>query len=316
MAKNSAASLLTSVDSLFTTQEERDKAPLETVVHLSPSEISDFPNHPFKVRMDNAMMEIVESVKRYGVLVPGLVRPKPDGGYEMVSGHRRKRASELAGLEMLRCEVVELDRDEATILMVESNLQRSVILPSEKAFAYKMRLDAMKRQGKRTDLTSTPLVEKLAGKDALSVTAIGNEVGESREQIRRFIRLTNLVPELLEIVDDGRMKLRPAVELSYLNEDCQRDLVEEIDLNDCTPSHAQTIRMRKMFEEGKLTPEAIQAIMSEQKPNQQERIVLSGDRVRKFIPKSVPLNKTEEYVCKALEHYASFLRKRAERDSR
>ena len=315
MAKNSAASLLTSVDSLFTTQEERDKAPLETVVHLSPSEISDFPNHPFKVRMDNAMMEIVESVKRYGVLVPGLVRPKPDGGYEMVSGHRRKRASELAGLEMLRCEVVELDRDEATILMVESNLQRSVILPSEKAYAYKMRLDAMKRKaGRPSKENVSPLATNLP--QGRSDVELAEQVGESKDQIRRYIRLTNLVPELLEIVDDGRMKLRPAVELSYLNEDCQRDLVEEIDLNDCTPSHAQTIRMRKMFEEKKLTPEAIQAIMSEQKPNQRERIVLSGDKVRQYIPKNIPLNQTEDYVCKALEHYAGYLRKRAERDAR
>ncbi len=316
MAGRKSDFTLPTLDDLFSTQEIRDEAKLAKIRDIPIDLIDDFPDHPYKVRDDEDMMQLVESIKERGVITPATVRQKEDGRYELISGHRRKRASELAGLEMLRCEVVELDRDEATILMVESNLQRSVILPSEKAFAYKMRLDAMKRQGKRTDLTSTPLVEKLAGKDALSVTAIGNEVGESREQIRRFIRLTNLVPELLEIVDDGRMKLRPAVELSYLNEDCQRDLVEEIDLNDCTPSHAQTIRMRKMFEEGKLTPEAIQAIMSEQKPNQQERIVLSGDRVRKFIPKSVPLNKTEEYVCKALEHYASFLRKRAERDSR
>ena len=316
MAGRKSDFTLPTLDDLFSTQEIRDEAKLAKIRDIPIDLIDDFPDHPYKVRDDEDMMQLVESIKERGVITPATVRQKEDGRYELISGHRRKRASELAGLEMLRCEVVELDRDEATILMVESNLQRSVMLPSEKAFAYKMRLDAMKRQGKRTDLTSTPLVEKLAGKDALSVTAIGNEVGESREQIRRFIRLTNLVPELLEIVDDGRMKLRPAVELSYLNEDCQRDLVEEIDLNDCTPSHAQTIRMRKMFEEGKLTPEAIQAIMSEQKPNQQERIVLSGDRVRKFIPKSVPLNKTEEYVCKALEHYASFLRKRAERDSR
>ncbi len=316
MAGRKSDFTLPTLDDLFSTQEIRDEAKLAKIRDIPIDLIDDFPDHPYKVRDDEDMMQLVESIKERGVITPATVRQKEDGRYELISGHRRKRASELAGLEMLRCEVVELDRDEATILMVESNLQRSVILPSEKAFAYKMRLDAMKRQGKRTDLTSTPLVEKLAGKDALSVTAIGNEVGESREQIRRFIRLTNLVPELLEIVDDGRMKLRPAVELSYLNEDCQRDLVEEIDLNDCTPSHAQTIRMRKMFEEGKLTPEAIQAIMSEQKPNQQERIVLSGDRVRKFIPKSIPLNKTEEYVCKALEHYASFLRKRAERDSR
>ena len=316
MAGRKSDFTLPKFDDIFSTQEMRDDEKLAKIRDIPLELIDDFPDHPYKVRDDEDMMQLVESIKERGVITPATVRQKEDGRYELISGHRRKRASELAGFETLRCEVVELDRDDATILMVESNLQRSVILPSEKAFAYKMRLDAMKRQGKRTDLTSTPLVEKLAGKDALSVTAIGNEVGESREQIRRFIRLTNLVPELLEIVDDGRMKLRPAVELSYLNEDCQRDLVEEIDLNDCTPSHAQTIRMRKMFEEGKLTPEAIQAIMSEQKPNQQERIVLSGDRVRKFIPKSIPLNKTEEYVCKALEHYASFLRKRAERDSR
>ena len=257
-------------------------------------------------------MQLVESIKERGVITPATVRQKEDGRYELISGHRRKRASELAGLEMLRCEVVKLDRDEATILMVESNLQRSVILPSEKSFAYKMRLDAMKRKAGRPSKENVSPV----GTNLRTDEIIAQETGDSRNQIHRYIRLTNLVPELLEIVDDGRMKLRPAVELSYLNEDCQRDLVEEIDLNDCTPSHAQTIRMRKMFEEGKLTPEAIQAIMSEQKPNQQERIVLSGDRVRKFIPKSIPLNKTEEYVCKALEHYASFLRKRAERDSR
>ena len=311
MAGRKSDFTLPTLDDLFSTQEIRDEAKLAKIRDIPIDLIDDFPDHPYKVRDDEDMMQLAESIKERGVITPATVRQKEDGRYELISGHRRKRASELAGLDMLRCEVVELDRDEATILMVESNLQRSVILPSEKAFAYKMRLDAMNRQGKRTDLTSTPVVSKSRTNELL-----GNEVGESREQIRRFIRLTNLVPELLEIVDDGRMKLRPAVELSYLNEDCQRDLVEEIDLNDCTPSHAQTIRMRKMFEEGKLTPEAIQAIMSEQKPNQQERIVLSGDRVRKFIPKSIPLNKTEEYVCKALEHYASFLRKRAERDSR
>lgn len=229
---------------------------------------------------------------------------------------KRKRACELAGFETLRSEIVDLNRDEATILMVESNFQRSEILPSEKAFAYKMRLEAMKRQGQRTDLTSTPLVEKLAGKDALSVSRIGEEVGESREQIRRYIRLTNLVPELLEFVDEGRIKMRPAVELSYLDEDCQRDVVDEIDLNDATPSHDQTIRMRKLFNEGNLTTEAIHAVMSEEKPNQKEKIVLRGDRVRQLIPKNIPVSQTEDFVCKALEHYNKFLRNRAERDSR
>ena len=278
--------------------------------------IDDFPDHPFKVRDDEDMMQLVESVKERGVITPATVRQKEDGRYELVSGHRRKRACELAGFETLRSEIVDLNRDEATILMVESNFQRSEILPSEKAFAYKMRLEAMKRQGKRTDLTSTPLVEKLAGKDALSVSRIGEEVGESREQIRRYIRLTNLVPELLEFVDEGRIKMRPAVELSYLDEDCQRDVVDEIDLNDATPSHDQTIRMRKLFNEGNLTTEAIHAVMSEEKPNQKEKIVLRGDRVRQLIPKNIPVSQTEDFVCKALEHYNKFLRNRAERDSR
>ncbi len=312
MAGRKSDFTLPTLDDLFSTQEIRDEAKLAKIRDIPIDLIDDFPDHPYKVRDDEDMMQLVESIKERGVITPATVRQKEDGRYELISGHRRKRASELAGFEMLRCEVVELDRDEATILMVESNLQRSVILPSEKAFAYKMRLDAMKRKAGRPSKENVSPV----GTNLRTDEIIAQETCDSRYQIHRYIRLTNLVPELLEIVDDGRMKLRPAVELSYLNEDCQRDLVEEIDLNDCTPSHAQTIRMRKMFEEGKLTPEAIQAIMSEQKPNQQERIVLSGDRVRKFIPKSIPLNKTEEYVCKALEHYASFLRKRAERDSR
>ena len=312
MAGRKSDFTLPTLDDLFSTQEIRDEAKLAKIRDIPIDLIDDFPDHPYKVRDDEDMMQLAESIKERGVITPATVRQKEDGRYELISGHRRKRASELAGLDMLRCEVVELDRDEATILMVESNLQRSVILPSEKAFAYKMRLDAMKRKAGRPSKENVSPV----GTNLRTDEIIAQETGDSRNQIHRYIRLTNLVPELLEIVDDGRMKLRPAVELSYLNEECQRDLVEEIDLNDCTPSHAQTIRMRKMFEEGKLTPEAIQAIMSEQKPNQQERIVLSGDRVRKFIPKSVPLNKTEEYVCKALEHYASFLRKRAERDSR
>ena len=257
------------------------------------------------------MMQLAESIKERGVITPATVRQKEDGRYELISGHRRKRASELAGFETLRCEVVELDRDDATILMVESNLQRSVILPSEKAYAYKMRLDAMKRKAGRPSKENLVPVGQNFSREQLA-----EQTGESQTQIQRFIRLTNLVPELLEFVDEGKMKMRPAVELSYLDEDCQRDLVDEIDLNDCTPSHDQTIRMRKMFEEGKLTPEAIQAIMSEQKPNQREKIVLRGDRVRQLIPKNVPLSQTEDFVCKALEHYNNFLRKRAERDTR
>ena len=316
MAGRKSDFTLTKLDDLFTTQAQRDEEQLSKIRDIPLELIDDFPDHPFKVRDDEDMMQLVESVKERGVITTATVRQKEDGRYELVSGHRRKRACELAGFETLRSEIVDLNRDEATILMVESNFQRSEILPSEKAFAYKMRLEAMKRQGQRTDLTSTPLVEKLAGKDALSVSRIGEEVGESREQIRRYIRLTNLVPELLEFVDEGRIKMRPAVELSYLDEDCQRDVVDEIDLNDATPSHDQTIRMRKLFNEGNLTTEAIHAVMSEEKPNQKEKIVLRGDRVRQLIPKNIPVSQTEDFVCKALEHYNKFLRNRAERDSR
>ncbi len=300
-----------SLDDLFSTQEERDEAKLKKIFEIPIELIDDFPDHPFKVRDDEDMMQLVESIKERGIITPATVRQKEDGRYELISGHRRKRACELAGFETLRCEVVELSRDEAIILMVESNFQRSQILPSEKAFAYKMRLEAMKRQGQRTDLTSSPVGTKLRTSDTIT-----SETGDSRNQIHRYVRLTNLVPELLEFVDEGRIKMRPAVEMSYLDEDAQRDIVDEIDLNDATPSHDQTIRMRKFFEEGKLTTEAIQAIMSEEKPNQREKIVLRGDRVRQLIPKNVPLNQTEEYVCKALEHYNKFLRGRAEHDSR
>ena len=315
MAGRKSDFTLPTLDDLFSTQEMRDDAKLAKIRDIPLELIDDFPDHPFKVRDDEDMMQLVESVKERGVITPATVRPKEDGRYELVSGHRRKRACELAGFETLRCEVVDLTRDEATILMVESNFQRSQILPSEKAYAYKMRLEAMNRQAGRPKKENlTPVVSDFERQRTNEVLA--NEVGESREQIRRYIRLTNLVPELLDLVDEGRMKMRPAVEISFLDEDCQRDLVDEIDLNDCTPSHDQTIRMRKMFDEGNLTPEAIQAIMSEQKPNQRERIVLSGDKVRQYIPKNIPLNQTEDYVCKALEHYASYLRKRAERDAR
>ena len=303
------------LDELFSSQEERDEAKLSKIRDIPLEEIADFPDHPFQVREDEDMFQLVESIKERGVITPATVRQKEDGRYELISGHRRKRACELAGFETLRCEEVDLDRDEATILMVESNFQRSQILPSEKAHAYKMRLDAMKRQaGRPRKENSSPVGIDLRGKQSLDL--MSEECGDSRNQIHRYIRLTNLVPELLEFVDEGRIKMRPAVELSYLNEDCQRDLVDEIDLNDCTPSHDQAIRMRKFFEEGKLTTEAISAIMSEEKPNQREKIVLRGDRVRSLIPKNIPINQTEEYVCKALEHYNKFLRNRAERDSR
>ena len=301
---------LPTFDSIFSTQEERDEAKLAKIRDIPISEIDDFPDHPFKVRDDEDMLQLVESVKERGVITPATVRQKEDGGYELISGHRRKRASEIAGFETLRCEVVDLTREEATILMVESNFQRSQILPSEKAFAYKMRLEAMKRQGYRSDLTSTPVGQKY------SVEVLADNSNDSKTQIQRYIRLTELVPELLEYVDEGRIKMRPAVELSYLDEDCQRDVALQIDINDCTPSHDQTIRMRKMFESGKLTTEAVEAIMSEEKPNQRERIVLHGDRVRSLIPKSIKLKDTEDYVCKALEHYRRYLRSRAERDGR
>ena len=315
MAGRKSDFTLPKFDDIFSTQEMRDDEKLAKIRDIPIELIDDFPEHPYKVRDDDDMMQLVESIKERGVITPATVRQKEDGRYELISGHRRKRASELAGFETLRCEVVDLSRDESIILMVESNFQRSQILPSEKAFAYKMRSEAMKRTaGRPQKENSSPVGIDLRGKQSLEI--MSEECGDSRNQIHRYIRLTNLVPELLELVDEGKMKMRPAVELSYLDEDCQRDLVDEIDLNDCTPSHDQTIRMRKMFEEGKLTPEAIQAIMSEQKPNQREKIVLRGDRVRQLIPKSVPLNQTEDFVCKALEHYNNFLRKRAERDTR
>ena len=315
MAGRKSDFTLPKFDDIFSTQEMRDDEKLAKIRDIPLELIDDFPEHPYKVRDDEDMQQLVESVKERGVITPATVRQKEDGRYELISGHRRKRASELAGFDTLRCEVVELDRDEATILMVESNLQRSVILPSEKAHAYKMRLEAMKRKaGRPSKENVSPVATNFP--QGRSDVELAEQVGESKDQIRRYIRLTKLVPELLEFVDEGKMKMRPAVELSYLDEDCQRDLVDEIDLNDCTPSHDQTIRMRKMFEEGKLTTEAIQAIMSEQKPNQREKIVLRDERVRKLIPKNVPLSQTEDFICKALEHYNNFLRKRAERDTR
>lgn len=312
MAGRKSDFTLTKLDDLFTTQAQRDEEQLSKIRDIPLELIDDFPDHPFKVRDDEDMMQLVESVKERGVITPATVRQKEDGRYELVSGHRRKRACELAGFETLRSEVVDLNRDEATILMVESNFQRSEILPSEKAFAYKMRLEAMKRQAGRPRKENVSPV----GTNLRTDEQIAQETGDSRNQIHRYVRLTNLVPELLEFVDEGRIKMRPAVELSYLDEDCQRDVVDEIDLNDATPSHDQTIRMRKLFNEGNLTTEAIHAVMSEEKPNQKEKIVLRGDRVRQLIPKNIPVSQTEDFVCKALEHYNKFLRNRAERDSR
>lgn len=306
---------LTGYDELFMNDTERMETKLPHIYDIPIELIDDFPDHPFKVRDDEDMMQLVESVKERGIITPVTLRPKEDGRYEIVSGHRRKEACELAGFETVKAEVREMTRDEAIILMVESNFQRSQILPSEKAFAYKMRLEAMKRQaGRPSKDNSAPVVQNFDRKTTREIVAA--ESGESHEQVRRYIRLTNLVPELLDLVDEGKIKMRPAVELSYLDEDCQRAVMDEIDLNQATPSHAQTIRMRQFFTDGKLTPEVISAIMSEEKPNQREKIVLRGDKVRSLIPKNIPVSQTEDYVVKALEHYSRFLRQRAERDSR
>lgn len=302
MAKSNVASLLTSVDELFTTQEERNAAKRETVVDIPISEISDFPNHPFKVRMDEAIMEMAGSIKRYGVLVPCMVRPKEGGGYEMVSGHRRKMASELAQKNTMPCLVRDLTDDEAIIIMVDSNLQRESILPSEKAFAYKMKLDAMRRQqGERTDLTSATPLQKSKGKTSRELLAENSP--DSHEQIRKFIRLTNLIPPLLDMVDDGKIAMRPAVELSYLPENEQTTLHEMMELEDCTPSHAQAIKMRQFSERGKLTEEVILSIMQEEKPNQKEQFRMPRERISKYFPTGTPAQKIEDTIVKALELY-------------
>ena len=306
---------MTALDELFMNDKERAENKLPKIFDIPLSEIDDFPDHPYRVLDDEDMQNLMESIRDRGVITPAMVRKKDDGRYEMISGHRRKHASERLGLETLRCEVVEVSRDEAIILMVDSNAQRSEILPCDKGRAYKMKLDAIKRlPGRPSKENADPVGPNLSG--TRSNDELAEEVGDSTTQIKRYIRLTYLVPELQEFVDKGQMKMRPAVELSYIDEDCQRDVALQIDINDCTPSHDQTIRMRKMFESGKLTAEAVEAIMSEEKPNQRERIVLHGDRVRSLIPKSVKLKDTEDYVCKALEHYRRYLRSRAERDSR
>ena len=301
MGKSNVASLLTSVDELFTTQEERDAGKWETVVDIPLDEISDFPDHPFKVRMDEAMMEMADSIRQYGVLVPGMVRPK-EGGYEMVSGHRRKMGSELAQKPTMPCLVRDLTDDEAIIIMVDSNLQRESILPSEKAFAYKMKLEAMRRQqGERTDLTSATPLQKSKGKTSRELLAENSP--DSHEQIRKFIRLTNLIPPLLDMVDEGRIAMRPAVELSYLPENEQTMLHEMMELEDCTPSHAQTIKMRQFSESGKLTEEVILSIMQEEKPNQKEQFRMPRERISKYFPTGTPAQKIEDTIVKALDMY-------------
>ena len=289
---------MTPLDDLFSTDESRAEAQLEKIVMLNPADISDFPNHPFKVRQDEAMAEMVDSVKQYGVLVPALVRPKADGGYEMVAGHRRKCAATLAGITEMPCIVRNLTDDEATIIMVDSNLQRETILPSEKAFAYKMKLEAMKRQGQRSDLTSTPLVSKSRSNEEL-----GQKNGDSREQVRRFIRLTELIPSVLDMVDSGKIAFRPAVELSYLSKEQQQSLYDTMECEDCTPSLAQAIKMKEFSRDGKLTEEVILSIMQEEKPNQREQFKMPKERISKYFAPGTPAQKIEDTIIKALELY-------------
>ena len=289
---------MTPLDDLFSTDESRAESQLEKVVTLNPAEISDFPNHPFKVKQDEAMAEMVESVRKYGVLVPALVRPKADGGYEMVAGHRRKFAVTLAELSEIPCIVRDLTDDEATIIMVDSNLQRETILPSEKAFAYKMKLDAMKRQGQRSDLTSTPLVSKSRSNEEL-----GQKNGDSREQVRRFIRLTELIPPVLDMVDSSKIAFRPAVELSYLSKEQQQSLYDTMECEDCTPSLAQAIKMKEFSRDGKLTAEVILSIMQEEKPNQREQFKMPKERISKYFAPGTPAQKIEDTIIKALELY-------------
>ncbi|MFQ9831943.1 MAG: ParB/RepB/Spo0J family partition protein [Oscillospiraceae bacterium] len=289
---------MTPLDDLFSTDESRAEAQLEKVVTLNPADISDFPNHPFKVKQDEAMAEMVDSVKQYGVLVPALVRPKADGGYEMVAGHRRKCAATLAGITEMPCIVRNLTDDEATIIMVDSNLQRETILPSEKAFAYKMKLEAMKRQGQRSDLTSTPLVSKSRSNEEL-----GQKNGDSREQVRRFIRLTELIPSVLDMVDSGKIAFRPAVELSYLSKEQQQSLYDTMECEDCTPSLAQAIKMKEFSRDGKLTEEVILSIMQEEKPNQREQFKMPKERISKYFAPGTSAQKIEDTIIKALELY-------------
>ena len=304
---------LTGLDKLFSTEQERMESQLPKIYDIPLSEIDDFPDHPYKVKEDEDMDQLVQSIKDNGILTPVTLRRKEDGRYEVVAGHRRKRACELAGIPTFRAEIKDLSRDEAVILMVESNYQRSKILPSEKAFAYKMRLEAMKRQGQRLDLTSVPVGPKLGER---SNDALSKETGDSSSQIKRYIRLTNLIPDILEMVDEGRIAFRPAVELSYLAEAEQRYLLEEMTYNDATPSLAQAIKMHSFAKEGKLSSEVIESIMSEEKPNQREKISFRADRLRQYIPDSVPREKTEEYVMRALQHYREYQIRQASRSAR
>jgi ParB family chromosome partitioning protein len=302
LAKSNASSLLTSLDSLFTTQEQRDAAKRDVVLDLPLDQIGDFPNHPFKVKQDEAMLEMVESVRQYGVLVPGLVRQLEDGSYQMVSGHRRKMASELAGRDTIPCIVRDLTDDEAVIIMVDSNLQRERVLPSEKAFAYKMKLDAMRRQaGRPSKENSSPVGIDFRGKQSLDI--MSEESGDSRNQIHRFIRLTNLIPEILDMVDDGRIAFRPAVELSYLTEKEQSALYDTMGREDCTPSLAQAIKMKAFSRDGKLTDAVILSIMEEEKPNQKEQFRIPKERISKYFKPGTPARTMEDTIIKALDYY-------------
>ena len=304
MAKGREIKLpLPAADDLFSTQEERDEAKREFIADIPLTEISDFPDHPYKVKQDESMLELAASIREKGVVNPALVRPKPEGGYEMVTGHRRKFASELAGKAVMPCIVRNLTDDEATIIMVDSNLQRDIdnIIPSEKAFAYKMKLDAMKRQGKRTDLTSAPLAQKLQGKTLRQL--LGEQVGESQDQIRRYIRLTELITPILDMVDEGKIAMRPAVELSYLPKEQQQALFDTMELEDCTPSHAQAIKMRKFAEAGKLNEDVILSIMTEEKPNQVEQFKIPKKRIDKYFSPGTTPKQMEDTIIKALELY-------------
>ena len=309
MAKKQIDLGLTGLDELFMDDRERAESKLPKIHEIPLSEIDEFPNHPFHIRLDEDMDQLVESIKKRGIITPVTLRQKPDGRYEIVSGHRRTKACELAGLATVKAEIKELSRDEAIILMVESNLQRTTILPSEKAFSYKMRLEAMNRQGRRTDLTSTPVVSKSRSNEML-----GEVGGESREQVRRYIRLTHLIPPLLDLVDSGKIAFRPAVELSYLTEEEQNSLLDSISSEQSTPSLAQALKMKEFSQNGRLNADVILSIMCGQKPNQKEKISFQSERLRPFIPKNFTAKQTEDYVIKALEYYHRYQVRQKERD--
>lgn len=298
------------LDELFMNDKERAENRLPRIHDIPLSEIDDFPDHPYQVRMDEDMDQLVESIKEHGIITPVKLRPKPDGRYEMVSGHRRKKACEVLGLETIRAEVIDMSRDDAIILMVESNLQRTTILPSEKAKAYKMRMDALKRQGQRTDLTLSPVETKLRSSEV-----IAQSVGESRAQVDRYIRLNELVPGLVDLVDEGKIAMRPAVELSYLKAGEQIALLESISYQDATPSLAQAIKMKKFSQEDRLSADVIESIMTEEKPNQMEKFTMRADRLRKYIPREVSQQKAEEFILKALEHYTKYLEKQRQNEA-